>query len=408
MPTSLQDAHAAYAARHDKSVADAVRAAAAAVPAFASRLADADLGDDDVRSVTDLSALPVLSKDDVLQLQQADPPWGGMLSGSADVVRVFQSPGPLYEPQLAGDDYWRWGQALRSLGVGPQDTVINGFGYHLSPAGAMMESGALAVGARVLPGGIGSQDLQVQAIADLGVTAYLGLPSYLKALTERFEAGGFEREQWRLRRAMVTAEPLPDSLRDLLTAWVPHVQMAYGTGETGMLAHETTEGAAAGLALADGVLVQVCDLDSGQPVDDEREGQVVVTLLRPDYPLVRFGTGDLSGWMLGPDGSLRLRGVLGRSGAAVKVKGMFLHPRQVAAVMGGVDGVAAYRFVIGRAEHVDSLRCEVVPAAGADTDALVAEVRRRVLDGLRFRAEVVTVPEIADDSDILVDTRDWS
>jgi phenylacetate-CoA ligase len=408
MPTSLQDTHAAYAARHDEAVATAVRSSAAAVPAFAARLADAGLSAADVRSVADLSALPVLGKDEVLQLQQADPPWGGMLADSADVVRVFQSPGPLYEPQLAGDDYWRWGQALRSLGIGPQDTVINGFGYHLSPAGAMMESGALAVGARVLPGGIGSQDLQVRAIADLGVTAYTGLPSYLKALVERFEAAGLGRQRWRLERAMVTAEPLPDSLRSVLTEWVPQVQMAYGTGETGLLAHETSEGPAAGMALADGVLVQVCDLGSGRPVDDEREGQVVVTLLRPDYPLVRFGTGDLSGWMLGPDGSLRLRGVLGRSGAAVKVKGMFLHPRQVAAVMGAVDGVTDYRFVIGRAEHVDSLRCEVVPAAGVDSEALVAQVRQRVHDGLRFRAEVVAVSEIAGEAGPLVDTRDWS
>lgn len=408
MPTSIQDAHAAYAARHDDAVAVAVRSAATAVPAFAARLADAGVQTGEVRSVADLTALPVLGKDEVLALQQADPPWGGMLAESADVVRVFQSPGPLYEPQLSGDDYWRWGQALRSLGVGPQDTVINGFGYHLSPAGAMMESGALAVGARVLPGGIGNQDLQVQALADLGVTAYTGLPSYLKALIERFEAGGFGRERWRLERAMVTAEPLPDSLRAVLTQWVPQVQMAYGTGETGLLAHETTDGPAAGLALADGVLVQVCDLGSGEPVDDEREGQVVVTLLRPDYPLVRFGTGDLSGWMLGPDGSLRLRGVLGRSGAAVKVKGMFLHPRQVAGVMAAVEGVADYRFVIGRADHVDSLRCEVVPASGVDGDALATEVRQRVHEGLRFRAEVVTVPEISGDAGPLVDLRDWS
>src|SRR5699024_10621463 len=215
--------------------------------------------------------------------------------------------------------------------------------------------------------GIGNQDLQVRAIADLGVSAYCGLPSYLKVLLERFDELGLAREQWRLEKAMVTAEPLPDSLRGLLTERVPTVRMAYGTGETGLLAYETGDGY--GLALADGVLVQVCD-PTGTPVEDETEGEVVVTVLRPEYPLVRFGTGHRSGWMTAPDGSLRLRGVLGRTGAAVKVKGMFLHPSQAVAVMTGIDGVADYRFVIGREDHVDTLRCEVVPAPDADPTSL--------------------------------------
>src|SRR5690606_38177422 len=232
----------------------------------AARLEEAGLSPDSIRTVADLSRLPVLGKDRVLELQAANPPFGGMLAEGAPVVRVFQSPGPLYEPQLAGEDTWRWGQALASLGVGPSDTVLNCFGYHLSPAGAMLEDGALAVGARVLPGGIGNQDLQVRAVADLGVTAYTGLPSYLNALIERYDASGLPRQRWRLSRAMVTAEPLPDSLRALLTARVPEVRMAYGTGETGLLAYEVGDGA--GLVPADGVLVQVCDLATGEPLTD--------------------------------------------------------------------------------------------------------------------------------------------
>ncbi len=409
---SVEAALADHAARHglDAAAADLVRRAASEVPAFARRLEDAGVDARDVTSVAGLGAVPVLGKDEVLELQQATPPFGGLLADGAQVVRVFQSPGPLYEPQLTGDggDYWRWGQVLADLGVGPGDTVLNCFGHHLSPAGAMMEAGALAVGARVLPGGIGSQDLQVQAIADLGVTAYAGMPSYLKTLVERYAAAGLDPARWRLRRAMVTAEPLPDSLRAVLLERVAQVRMAYGTGETGLLGYETADGPEAGMMLADGVLVQVCDLGTGQPVTDEREGQVVVTVLRPDYPLVRFGTGDLSGWMIGPDGLPRLRGVLGRTGAAVKVKGMFLHPRQVAAVMADVPGVADSRFVIGRDDHLDTLRCEVVPGAGADTDRLVGEVRDLVRDGLRFRAEVVVVEALTPGDGPLVDTRDWS
>lgn len=388
----------------DRAVADLV-AAAAGVPGFARRLTEAGLSAGDVTGVAGLAALPVLGKDDMVALQRQDPPYAGMLAEGARVQRMFQSPGPLYEPQLWDAD-WRWGQALSAMGVGADDVVLNCFGYHLSPAGAMMEQGAHAVGAATVAGGIGNQDLQVQAVADLAVTAYTGLPSYLKALVDRFDAAGLDPDRWRLSRALVTAEPLPDSLRAELEQRVPTVRMAYGTGETGLLAYETGDGA--GLALADGVLVQVCDLDTGEPVTDEREGQVVVTLLRPEYPLVRFGTGDLSGWMLGPDGSPRLRGVLGRVGQAVKVKGMFLHPAQIAAVMSGVDGVADYRFVIGRSEHVDSLRCELVPADSVAADDLVAEVGRKVREGLRFRADVVVVDMLSDGEGVLVDRRDWA
>ncbi len=176
--------------------------------------------------------------------------------------------------------------------------MLNCFGYHLSPAGAMFEEGVLAVGASVLPGGIGNQDLQVQAIADVGVTAYVGLPSYLKTLIERYDAAGLPAERWQLTKALVTAEPLPDSLRALLQERVPTVLMAYGTAEVGLIAFETEPGG--GLLPAPGVHVDVCDLGTGEPIT-EGEGQVVVTLLRDEYPLVRFGTGDLSAWIAGTD-----------------------------------------------------------------------------------------------------------
>ncbi len=395
----------------------ALTSAAARVPGFAARLGRAGVTVEQVcgslGSGAGLADLPVLAKDDLVELQRQDPPHGGLLAPDADVARWFCSPGPLYEPQLEGAD-WRWGQALADLGVGADDVVINCFGYHLSPAGAMLEQGARSVGAAVLPGGIGAQDLQAGAVADLGVTAYLGLPSYLKALVERFDEAGLDPARWRLERALVTAEPLPDSLRAVLTERVPHVRMAYGTGETGLLAWEPAgEEPGAGLVLADGVHVQVCEIGTGTPVTDETEGEVVVTLLRPDYPLVRFGTGDLSGWTLGPDGSLRLRGVLGRVGQAVKVRGMFLHPRQVTAVMEEVEGVADYRFVIDRVDHVDQLRCEVVPVAGgvagtSPGEELAAGVADRVRAGLRFSTRVDVVEQLTPGDGPLVDLRDWT
>ena len=406
---SLTTSIAAYAGSLDDAVTRVVQASAATVPAFAARLAAAGLTAESIRGVGDLAALPVHTKDDVLAQQQDQPPFGGLLAPGAKVSRVFQSPGPLYEPQLSGSDPWRWGQALSSMGFGPGDTVLNCFGYHLSPAGAMFEEGCLAIGARVLPGGIGTQDLQARAIADLGVTAYTGLPSYLKALVERFDELGLGRDRWRLTRALVTAEPLPDSLRALLEERVPIVRMAYGTAETGLLAYEREPGA--GLALADGVLVEICDLDTGAPIT-QGEGQIVVTLLRPEYPLVRFGTGDVSAWVDGPDGAPRLAGVLGRVGQAVKVRGMFLHPRQAQAAMVGVEGVTAWQLVVDRLDHLDQLRCEIVLADGvtddADRDRVLDEVRSRIRSGLRFASEVVAVNALPADASVISDVRDWS
>lgn len=404
MTGSLDAAVKGYAAGLADRVAAAVAAGRALVPTLAERLAANGLTTDE--SLRDgLATLPILSKDDVLALQQADPPFGGALSPSAHVRRVFQSPGPIYEPQLDGADPWRWGPSLQAAGMGDEDLVLNCFGYHLSPAGAMFEEAALALGARVLPGGIGNQDLQARAVADLGVTAYTGLPSYLKAILDRYDELGLPRERWRLHRALVTAEPLPDSLRALLLERVPTVLMAYGTAETGLIGYETEPGG--GLVPAPGVLVQICDLDTGAPIT-EGEGQVVVTLLRPDYPMVRFGTGDLSAWRLGPDGSPRLVGVLGRSGAAVKVRGMFLHPRQAAAVLAGVADVQQWRFVIDRVDHRDELGCEVVVRPGVDASAVVADVTERVRSGLRFSCAVSAVESLPDDAAPITDRRDWA
>ena len=406
MAGSLQAALDEYAGQLAPQVAAAVAAARHTVPAVAARLAEAGLADaSGAELVQGLSRVPVLGKDDVLARQQADPPFGGMLAPGAVVRRVFQSPGPLYEPQLDGPDPWRWGPALQAAGFGAGDLVLNCFGYHLSPAGAMFEEGALALGARVLPGGIGNQDLQARAVADLGVTAYTGLPSYLKTIVERFDEAGLTPERWLLRKAVVTAEPLPDSLRALLQQRVATVLMAYGTAEAGLIGYETEAGA--GLVPAPGVLVQVCSLDTGEPIA-EGEGEVVVTLMRPGYPLLRFGTGDLSAWRLAADGSVRLVGVLGRSGAAVKVRGMFLHPRQAAAVLGGVQGVTAWRFLVDRVAHRDELACQVVVHDSADPVAVVAEVTDKVRAGLRFACAVTAVDALPANTQPITDQRDWS
>jgi phenylacetate-CoA ligase len=265
----------------------------------------------------------------------------------------------------------------------------------------MLEEGCLAVGATVIPAGVGNHDLQVQVAADVAATAYVGLPSYLKALVDKAAERGLT---WTIRRALVTAEPLPDSLRSLLEADVPVVLQAYGTAEAGLLGFETAP--RSGLRVPDDVLVEVCDLDSGAPRLDDGIGQVVVTLFEPALPLVRFGTGDLSAWTVGSDQSLRLAGVLGRLGEAVKVRGLFLHPRQAAAALHRIAGVSGFRFVVSRVEHQDSLRCEIVAETGYDRVALAASVRDQIRAALRLAADVVCVADLPAASSI-VDERDW-
>lgn len=395
----LADRIREYSAGLDQAIATTVRQAAARVPSLAARLACAGIGA--VETVADLDALPILTKDDLIEAQRAAPPFGGAVAPGVTPRKVFASPGPLYEPQLTGVDPWRWGEALRAAGFGESDTVLNCFSYHLSPAGAMFEEAALAVGATVVPAGVGNQELQVQVAQAVGATAYTGLPSYLRALIEKATGLGLT---FPVRRALVTAEPLPDSLRQWLGEYVETVHQAYGTAETGLLGYETAPGS--GLALSTGVLVQVCDAATGRPYADDSVGQIVVTLLRPEQPLVRFGTGDLSAWTLGADGSLRLAGVLGRIGEAVKVRGMFLHPRQAAQALSDEVGVGAYRFVVERVDHKDLLRCEVVPAAGTDGQLLV-RVRDLIRSRLRLTADVVCVESLPEGPTV-DDRRDWS
>jgi phenylacetate-coenzyme A ligase PaaK-like adenylate-forming protein len=396
----------AYRATFDPRVAAVLAVAAASVPALTARVRAAGMQPADLVDVASLDRLPIMTKDDLLDLQAKEPPFGGLLAPGTEVRRVFQSPGPLYEPEPAGDDHWRVRVAMESAGFSPADTVLNCFGYHLSPAGVMFEEGAMAVGCRVIPAGVGNFELVLRAARDVGVTAYLGTPSYLKALLERADDQG--GPPLRIERAVVSAEPLPPSLRTWLEERVPVVRQMYGTAETGNLGFECE--AVDGLHVPDDALVEVCTLDDGQPRLDGGEGQVVVTLFTSHYPLVRLGTGDLSAFAEDECScgrpTPRLVGWLGRTGEAVKVRGMFLHPRQVTQVMSEVREVAAYRFLIDRVEHKDALRCEVVPADGAESE-VAAAVKGAVRSGLRFDVEVAVVSRIDPDSPPLTDLRTW-
>ena len=381
-------------------------ARAAADPGLRARLDAAGVRTEEVRSPADLDALPVQSKDEMVAQRSH------VLSGPAP-ARIFQSPGPIYEAQPAGEDPWRWGEALASAGMRAGDVVINCFGYHLSPAGAMFDEAITAFGATVVPAGIGSQQLQVDAIRDLQVRGYVGLPSYLKALIDLHLSTGGTEEDFPVEFALVTAEPLPPSLRAELERCVPIVRMAYGSAEAGLISYEDGEGP--GMVQGAGIVVAVCGIRTGEPLD-AGEGEVVVSLVRETAPLVRFGTGDLSAWVLDDSGApmtdsagrRRLVGVLGRVGQAVKVRGMFLHPAQIRTVVSSLPRVAALRFVIDREQHRDAVVCEAVPAAGdaESAEAVLAEVAERIRTQLRFRAEVRAV-EAWEGDELIVDRRTW-
>jgi phenylacetate-CoA ligase len=393
-----------YQAGFDDRIGRLVAEAAGRSPGFRRRLDDAGLAAEDLTDVAALDRLPILTKDQLLSWQHERPPFGDLLASDATVRRVFQSPGPLYEPETRAGDGWRWAPALRAAGFGPDDRVLVAFGFHLSPAGAMFEAACLALGATVLPAGIGSKEAQVRACADLEVSAFVGPPSYLNALFASADETG---TQLQIERAFVTAEPLPPSLRSRLQERVGTVRQGYGTAETGLLGFECEE--QEGLHVPDDALVQICDLTTGDALHDGTEGQIVTTLLSTDYPLVRFGTGDLSGWQLDPCGcgltSPRTKGWTGRIGDAVKVKGMFLHPRQIDQVMARLAEVVRYRVTVDRPEHTDRVRCEVVADGGGP--GLASKVAEAMRDSLRFAIDVQVVTSLPDDAPAFVDERTW-
>ena len=404
----------AYQERLFPEVQRAIRRAYRSAPGFRARMEAAGLRPRDLQTPGDLFRLPVLRKDDLLQHQQADPPFGGMLTGPMERLRrIFQSPGPLYEPEPAVPDPWRWAPALRVAGFEGGDRVLIAFSYHLTPAGAMFEEALKVIGCLAVPGGIGQQDLQLQALRALGITAYIGLPSYLYNLLERAQGAGWDPQRdLALRKAFVTAEPLPPSLRQDLQRFGLVVRQGYGTAECGCLGYECEH--EAGLHVPEDAYIEICDPQTGEPVPLGEVGEVVVTLAHPVYALIRFGTGDLSRWLEEPcpcgRPTPRLAGILGRAGEAVKVRGMFLHPRQMEAIFARFPEVVAYQALIDRQAHVDTLIFRVVLREGlADVETIRHRLREAIREGLRFQADVIPVsPEdLPPGSPRLLDLRRW-
>ncbi|WP_376788485.1 phenylacetate--CoA ligase family protein [Thermoflexus sp.] len=398
----------AWPSYQDRLVREAVAFAYDHAPEVLRRMQRAGVMPDDIRGVADLPRIPILAKDALPELQAKHPPFGGMLAVEVSQLRrIFMSPGPIFEPEGDRRDYWRWAPALWAAGFRPGDLVQNTFAYHLTPAGAMMEEGLRAIGCVVVPGGVGNTEWQVTMMAQMQVTGYVGTPSFLLTLLQRAQEKGLALS---VQRAFVTGEPLPEPLRRTLQEdYGVDVYQGYGTADVGNIAYECSE--KAGWHIAPGIVVEIVNPATGEPVPPGEPGEVVIT--RPDavYPLVRFGTGDLSALNVVPcpcgRTSPRLVGFLGRVGEGVKVRGMFVHPRQLAQVFSGRSEVARYQGVVTRVGHQDefTVRVEPKPGARVHPDELAAALREVIK--LRVNVEVVAPGTLPEDAKPLVDRRTW-
>ncbi len=368
---------------------------------------EASLQGVDANAVTDtaaLAALPVLRKSELGQAQTPAAPFGGFTTKPPSAfAHVFQSPGPIYEPGGVDHDWWRMARFLHAVGIGKGDIVQNCFGYHLTPAGMIFENGARAVGAAVLPAGTGQTELQVTAARDLGCTAYAGTPDYLKVILDKAEGMGVELG---FTKAAVGGGALFPSLRQEYADRGITCLQCYATADLGNIAYESP--AMEGMIVDEHVIVEIVVPGTGSPVEPGDVGEVVVTSLNPDYPLIRFATGDLSAVLPGvsPCGrsNMRIKGWMGRADQTTKIKGMFVRPEQVAALVDRHEEVSRARVIATREGEMDlmTVRLEATHGDPVAYAASVADVLK-----LKGAVEVVAPGSLPRDGLVIEDRRKY-
>ena len=377
-------------------------------PYFGRTLAGVDPAD--IKDRAALAKLPVTRKSDFTELQQANLPFGHMVAlPTSELSRVFMSPGPIFDPEAGRADYWRFGRAMFSAGFRKGELVYNTFSYHFTPAGFMADLGARAIGCAVFPAGTGQTEMQVAAIAALKPRCYVGTPSFLKIILEK----GDERKAdlSSISKALVSAEALPPSLRTWFSARTVKTLQCYAIGDLGLLAYKSP--ALEGMIVDEGVILEIVRPGTGEPVADGEVGEVLVTSLAPEYPLIRFATGDLSAVLAGvsPCGrtNMRIRGWLGRADQTTKVKGMFVKPVQVAEVARRHREIRKYRLIVDHDERQNdrmTLRCEIEDGGSAALAQAIAASMRAVCN---LRGEVAFLPPggLPNDGKVIDDTRKY-
>ena len=366
-----------------------------------------------VTSRAALARLPVTRKSELLARQQASRAAGRDAFGGfaavrygAAMLRLYASPGPIYEPEGTARDYWRAARAMVAAGFRAGDLVHNAFSYHMTPGAFIIESGAHAVGCTVFPAGTGQTEQQLQAIADLKPQAYLGTPSFLRILVEKAAESGSDIAS--LKKGLVGGEAFPPSLRDWFSERGLAVYQSYATADVGLIAYETS--ARQGLVLDEHCIVEIVRPGTGDPVAEGEVGEVVVTVFNPDYPLVRFGTGDLSAVLPGtcPTGrtNARIKGWLGRADQTTKIKGMFVHPGQVAEIVRRFPEVTRARLVVSGEMADDRMKLLIESAGAQGLGERVAEAVRDVTK-LRGEVEVVAPGSLPNDGKVIEDARSY-
>ena len=357
----------------------------------------------DISSIEDLRSLPVLRKSELVRLQAENPPLGGLIVGSVqDLNQIFQSPGPIYEPGMTKKDWWRSARALNATGIGKGDIVQNCFSYHFTPAGMLSEQGILAVGATVFPSGTGQTELQARAACEIGVTAYIGVPDFLQIILDKGDELGLDLSK--VKKALVGGGPLfPKTRQNYKDRGILCLQN-YGTADLGNVAYETLPDAP--MVVDEGVIVEIVTPGTGIPVAEGEIGEVLVTSLNPDYPLIRFATGDLSAIAPGKSEcgrtNMRIVGWRGRADQTTKIKGMFVRPEQVADLVGRSSEIKKARVNVTRSDNNDvmTVLLEIEGDVNKDYSSMVKDILK-----LKGDVELVTPGSLPNDGKVIDDKR---
>ena len=388
-------------------IADALEKA----PGLASWLAGCDPA-----AVTDraaLAALPVLRKPELMELQAANPPFGGLANPDALIGnRVFMSPGPVWEPQGFGADPWQAARSLYAAGFRSGDVVHNSLAYHMTPGGFILDEGARALGCLVFPAGIGNTEAQVGAAAVLQPTAYTGTPDYLKVLLDKADELGTDLSC--IKRAMVSGGALFPSMREEYRNRGVSVLQSYATADLGIIAYESADADGnphPGMILNENLIVEIVRPGTGDPVSDGEVGEIVVTALNPAYPLIRFGTGDMTAVLdgLSPCGrtGTRIKGWMGRADQRTKVKGMFVDPKQVAEIVKRHAEVSRARLVVARDGDQDVMVLHVETRDGTVPDARAVAASLADITKLKGTVEIAGAGTLPNDGMVIADERDY-
>jgi phenylacetate-CoA ligase len=380
--------------------------------AFARILAGVDPRD--ITSRRALAELPVTRKSELKDFQHAAPPFGGLAATAPGrLARLFMSPGPIFDPEGRSADWWRMARPMYAAGIRAGDIVQNCFSYHFTPAASMMEGGALALGCAVIPAGTGQTEMQVSTIRDLGISSYVGTPSFLKLIVEK--ADEMKVDIGCLKKALVGAEYLPPALRSAMRGRGIQVLQMYGTADLGLIAYEThaPDGSVNdGMILEEALILEIVRPGTGDPVAPGEVGEVVITTFNPDYPLIRFATGDLSAVLELPSPcgrtNVRIKGWLGRADQTTKVRAMFVTPKQVNEIARRHAEVKRARLVIEGETGAErmTLKCEVAGNPTGLTGALVASIRD--VTKLRGEVELVAPGSLPNDGKVIEDLRKYA